>query len=222
MVDGNGPVITRNPILANASHAGGRMAAPGKTADPLGVAVRPVRLWRMIRGSGLLPRLVWLLISLAHAPALFEYWWRLLGGQLAPEKVPGLLFLTGAMIFFVLKMIDVRVLRLRVTRQSFVSVVVIVALLHVRVVRPDGETTPAMEGVAFVAATWLSLGTPVMRRKLRLLLSRSAFHRAHAAAPSREARTLWQDVLQPHCWFLVYRFFLLRAPPCVTGHLCAR
>jgi hypothetical protein len=158
-------------------------------------------------------RLAWVFLGATHAPALLAGMRQLVTGQLPFERLLPFCFLALSMLFFVLKILDVRWLRVRVTRQSFIAMLVIVALMHVHVVRGESQPTPAIECVAMAAATWLALGVPVVRRRLRSWLACAASSLGHSPASSRVARTLWQDTVHPHCWFLAYRLFLYRAPP---------
>lgn len=149
----------------------------------------------------------------AHAPALLGAWRSVVANGFEAEQLGACLVLTLSMLFFGLKVRDVAVLRLRTDRRSFVVACIAVALLHVNVLQPQGDSAAVPQCAALVATTWLITQLPLIRRALKVYGSRvSAAHRRRLQIASCR-NTVWLDMFRPHCWVLAFRFFLLRAPP---------
>ena len=149
----------------------------------------------------------------AHAPGLIGIWGSLFVSDATFERLSGCIGLTLAMVLFVLKVFDASFLRFRTSRHSVVVLCMIVALLHIDVIRRGSDPGAMPESVALVATTWLAAVLPHIRRRLSVIAARIALVLKHRfpAGPWRD--TIWVDILRPHCWLLVYRFYLLRAPP---------
>jgi hypothetical protein len=149
----------------------------------------------------------------SHAPGLIAVWRSLVESQATFERLTGCIGLTLAMVFFVLKARNPAFLQFRTDRRSVVAVCIIVALLHVDVIRRGSDPVAAPESVALVATTWLAGALPRIRRRLSAAMKRLALVVKHRlpAAPWRDQ--VWGDELRPQCWLLTYRLYTLRAPP---------
>lgn len=160
-----------------------------------------------------LTRLFWLVMATAHLRALLGEWRAMFVEGVGLEALGGSIILTVSMAFFLLKLLDVPALRFHVDRRSCIAFCMIVALLHLDVIRPTNDPTLVPECTTLVAATWLISLTPAVRRRLPSRLFRTTSLTRHLPSLTRTAETVWQDAIRPHCWHLTYRIFLLRAPP---------
>ena len=160
-----------------------------------------------------LRQVLWLLIGLSHAPALVGAWRSLLGSGLDPGRSSGCVGLMLVMIFCALKVYDVPCLRFHTGWHACTALGIIVALLHVNVVRPDSDLTAVPVYMAVVATTWLVGGSMSVRRKIgeAFASTGAAFKRHSSPLPSTD--TLWLDMSRPHCWLLALHLYSLRAPP---------
>ncbi len=158
-------------------------------------------------------RAFWLLMLVAHAPAGLGAWRSVIAGGLEPERLGCCIVLTLSMVFFALKLRDVAFLRLRTDRRALVVFCIVVALLHVNVIRPHSDATVAPQCVALVATTWLLAGLPSTRRVLKVARVHLAQTRKHCLPNSPFADSVRLDLFSPHCWVLAFRLFCLRAPP---------
>ncbi|MGB2985310.1 MAG: hypothetical protein WBE26_05455 [Phycisphaerae bacterium] len=160
-----------------------------------------------------LRRVFWVLMVVAHAPALVGAWRLFVENGFDAEPLFGSIALTFSMVFFALKVGDVAFLRFRPGRRSFVAFCMVVALVHLDVIRPNDDPTLVPECTVLTATTWLVGTLPLVRRTPREALSRtgSAFKYRPPVRPT--AGTVWLDAFRPHCWVLAFRFFSLRAPP---------
>jgi hypothetical protein len=140
----------------------------------------------------------------------WEHW---IGGGFDPRGLGGLATLSLAMVFFALKIVDVPWLRLRTDHRSLVAMGLVVALLHVDVIRPDTAVANVPEYTTLVASTLLVAGA--LRRSRRYMnTSRCASRDVASMSPLlRSNETAWLDAFRPHCWVLASRLYLLRAPP---------
>lgn len=161
----------------------------------------------------MLRRAVWLLLGLAHAPALLNVWSRLFASGFAAEHLTGCAGLTLSTLFFALKVQDVAFLRFRTDLRSCVALFTIVAFLHVDLVRPADSPTPLPACTGLVATTWLAAGIPSVRRAFKDLwtCARHPFQRVSSLA--RSAGIVWLDAFHPHCWVLIPNLSTPRGPP---------
>lgn len=166
-------------------------------------------LWVRDHGNAI-RRGLWLLMGVGHLPACLGTWQAVLTDG---SRLGACLGLTATFAFFALKFLDVACLRFRADRRSMIALAVVVAVLHVDVLRPENAPPLLVEGAAVVAATWmLGLAEPIRHlAKTASATSRTALRRAIATA--RTANTFSLDAFHPHCWVLVLRLRLLRAPP---------
>lgn len=147
----------------------------------------PSRSWRS--PSELSARLFWLAMFLLHVPGLLASLEALLTGStsdlfLAGLRVVGLSLSAG---FFLLKMADVRWLRLKPGWRSFVAALIATAVLHVgvleRAVDSELACSPAHAGVVlFVGAVGQAA-----RLVNRLQALQDALPRSSARKPALEA-----------------------------------
>ncbi len=149
----------------------------------------------------------------AHAPAVVGAWRSVVGSEFEVERLGGCIALTLSMLFFALKVRDVAFLRLRTDRRSLAALCIIVALLHVNVVRPHGDPTMVPQCAVLVATTWLVGHLPMTRRALRVLRTRIAKTPGHRPPVTPLTDTVRLDMFRPHCRVLAFRLFCLRAPP---------
>jgi len=156
--------------------------------------------------------LFWLMMLVVHTPAFFASFRSFLdgSGSLGAPALYGL-----ALSFFALKIINTPFLRWHVTRRSCVAWFVVVALLHVDVVKPDRPTF-VPECVTIVAMTCLFAGLARLRRKFVQVTNRASRVQQHFACALASANTVWQDAFRPHCWLLVLSIRRLRAPPLIA------
>lgn len=163
--------------------------------------------------SSTMKRAFWLLMLVAHAPAVLGAWRSVVAGGLEPERLGCCIVLTVSMVFFALKLRDVAFLRLRTDRRALVVCCIVVALLHVNVIRPHSDATAVPQCVALVATTWLIAGLPSTRRVLKVVRVHLARTRKHCFPNTPFADSVRLDLFRPHCWVLAFRLFCLRAPP---------
>ncbi len=160
-----------------------------------------------------LRRAFWLLMGLAHAPALISAWRSLVAGGFAAESFGGCVLLTLSMLFFALKLRDVPYLRFRTDRRSCVALCIVVALLHTDAIVSDDNPTVIPECTALVVTTWLSTQLPLTRRMSALLPTRVVSVLGHGDPVTSATGTVWLGASRPHCWVLGLHVFSLRAPP---------
>jgi len=163
--------------------------------------------------NALARRGLWLLMAAAHVPACWSAWGSLLADGSDGSRLGACLTLSLAMVFFGLKVLDVAWLRFRTDRRSVVALLVTVALLHVDVLQPSNAPPLLAESTALVATTWLlALAEPIRRLVKAALVANSATLK-HVVTLARSHATVWLDAFHPHCWLLILRPHLLRAPP---------
>ncbi len=167
---------------------------------------------RQIAPATLAPKALWLLMGACHAPALWGAWGSLTGGAFSAEHLAGFFLLFASMVFFGLKVCDLPVLRLTVRRRGWVAVAIVVALLHLDVVRPSDDPTLIPECTALVASTWLLGAEPIDRalERVRGWLIQASTRKCPLA---QHADSVWLDAFRPHCWTLVLGQSTPRAPP---------
>lgn len=166
-------------------------------------------LW--VRGhANTIRRGLWLLMGVGHLPACLDTWQAVLTDG---SRMGACLGLTAAFAFFALKFLDVACLRFRADRRSMIALAVVVAVLHVDVLRPANAPPLLAEGAAVVAATWLLGFAEPIRRMVKTVTATSRTAMMRVIATARTANTFSLDAFHPHCWALILRLHLLRAPP---------
>ncbi len=168
---------------------------------------------RAARTSVPFRQLFWLLMLAGHTPALVGAWRSFVVNGLAVERLGGCVLLTLTMVFFALKARDIALLRFRSDRRSWVAIVMVVALLHLDVVRTGDDPTLVPQYTTLIATTWLAVKICLVRRHLRPVLMSATSTPVHLSSLMRSADTAWLDAFRPRCWVLAFRLFLLRAPP---------
>lgn len=158
-------------------------------------------------------RLLWLLLGLGHLPGLFAAWASLSVGGLESEAFGHTLLLTVTTVFFALKVCDVAFLRLCPGRRTLVAACLVVALLHVDLVRPNSESSAIPDLTALAATAWIAGTQVTVRRILARSFARIRSIEKDEVQPNPFAETVWFDAVGPHCWVLALTLFLLRAPP---------
>lgn len=160
-----------------------------------------------------LRRVLWVAMAVGHIPAFFGVWKTSLQSGFDGGKLEGCIGLTLAMLFFILKIVDVVFLRLRTSRRAWVAMGLVVALLHFEALAPDVGPAPIPKYATILATTLLVTRLPRLRRVVRFAAAGvfSLFKRHTPLAHSHE--TVWLDTRRPHCWLLASRVFFGRAPP---------
>ena len=166
--------------------------------------------------SGSAWRAFWVLMLVAHTPGWLAACGA--GGGAGPHfDVWRWALLTASQLLFVLKVVDVRWLRLPRERRAWLTVAVAVALLHADVVRQyagaDGSrTAPVCATVAVAAAAALGLRRTHVRRLLETLHPRALHRRLRARLHLRltDAERAW---LPPRYLLLLRACRVNRAPP---------
>ncbi|UCC31903.1 MAG: hypothetical protein JSU86_06420 [Phycisphaerales bacterium] len=155
----------------------------------------------------------WLLMLLAHAPALFSAWRCCLADGLQLDLLGGCLVLTASMVFFVLKLRDIGWLRFRTDRRSLLALGLVVALIHLDCLRPGLRTEVASKCAVVLVTTAVVVAVPRLTRLLRSACGQRGTTRKCRLPDGRSLDNAWLDTSQPHCWVLACNLFRLRAPP---------
>lgn len=158
-------------------------------------------------------RVLWLLVGIGHLPGLFEAWQHVVVVGLDSAALGSCIGLTLTTLFIALKVRDVAFLRLREGRRTLVAACLVVALLHVDVVRPNAESSVLPDVAALATMAWITGVPTVIRRLVAAGFSRIHTVKDHCVKPGRFIGTVWLDAARPHCWLLARSLFLLRAPP---------
>lgn len=162
-----------------------------------------------------LARLGWLLLLVAHVPAGFSAWGlRDAAGDVQPLKA---LLITLSLAFFVLKVLDVRILRIRPEPRAVLALLVGVALLHAGVGTHDHDPAlvePTPWQAVLLAGGLAALGAASGRWGVVI----AAFSPRELAAGFRAAwhalcQSLLAALLPPRYALLVIPASSLRAPP---------
>ena len=155
----------------------------------------------------------WVLMGLAHAPALISVARSVVTESFELERLVGCAVLSLAMLFFALKVYGVAWLRFRTGRRAVVAFCLVVALLHLDVIRSNGAPSIVPECTALIATSWLAVRQPSLRRLLGTTLCRAAPLYKSFLPTAHPTETVWLDAFRPRCWLLAFKFFSLRAPP---------
>ncbi len=184
----------------------------GKHKD--GVVVVTAGLLERARAQALpLRRILWSLVALAHAPGLIDAWRSFTSGGFAAEDLRGCVLPTLSMLFFAVKVCDVRFLRFRTGPRSCIALGLVVALLHVNVIHANDAPTLIPEYTTLVVTLVLAGGSALVRRRLDLARTLATAITRHLPRLLPAAGTVWLDTVRPRCWVLQLRLFCLRAPP---------
>lgn len=170
----------------------------------------------------LMKRVFWVFILVLHVGAIRSTWFILDGMSGNADRLSSgfrFLALIGSAIFFALKIADVSWLRLRPGWRSFISSLVIVALLHVNVVdrATKGELSYSPTQLGIV----LCVGTLVEFDGLRRAMLRVRGFIAHclaalsspAASYAQSHRRTYLNTLRPPRWLVSTGVVAPRAPP---------
>jgi len=155
----------------------------------------------------------WGLMAAAHMPALAGCWYKIATGGITWSGVGSCLLLSASMTFFLLKVVDYRPLRFRLTRQSGVALCVLVAFMHFDAIRSSDNPTLILEYTSIIATTFIASRPVTMRRDL--VVSGAHGHQTDTllSCELRSTDTVWTDIVHPHCWTRCMRIYALRAPP---------
>jgi len=152
-------------------------------------------------------------MALAHAPALATAWQSLLeGGPAVGEFLP-CIFLTGSMLLFLLKVGDVRFLRITPDRDTCLIFCVVVALLHVDVTQGSQDRALAVEINEIVVTTLVAGRLMLLRHECRTARSGDHGQTTTDSCQPNFDRRAQVDSFLTHSWTLVRRAAGVRAPP---------
>ncbi|MHC4697490.1 MAG: hypothetical protein ACYTFA_12180 [Planctomycetota bacterium] len=163
--------------------------------------------------SSILSRCFWLLMGVAHTPALVSAWESYLQGGMRMELLGGCIVLTASMLLFALKTCDVAFLRLNPDRRALLAMVLAVGLIHFDCLSRTLDSASVANGAAIVATTSLAAGLTLAGRALSRALARSTGSSHYPSLLGRFTRNLCLDDSRPCCWVLALGLFALRAPP---------
>lgn len=175
---------------------------------------RPSTTSRNVSAPWLIWRGAWAAMLLGHLPAAIS---ALSAAADDPAAWNRLLLLSLSLSFFLLKTVDVRWLRVRVTPRSVFALSAAAALLHADVIVPAGATSdrPLEPWQTVAVLTVLAVAGDVFRRRERRLGAvrpRDEARRASRAVTSLEARAA--IALLPLRFLLLARSVSIhRAPP---------
>lgn len=161
----------------------------------------------------MLRRTLWLLIGLAHLPALIGSLQALAGSGSLAEHLPGIIGLTLSILFFALKVRDVAFLRFHTDRRSCVALFAVVALLHVDVLRSADSSSMVPETAALVATTWLLGANAGIRRPLNECWTRVTRSFGTTRTPGTLVGRVWLVMLRPHPCAFRLELAAPRGPP---------
>jgi hypothetical protein len=177
---------------------------------------------QLANAHALLKRAFWVFILVLHVGAIRSTWFVLDGMSDNAEWLSSwfrFLALIGSAVFFALKIADVSWLRLRPGWRSFISSLVIIALLHVNVLdrATKGELSYSPTHLGIV----LCVGTLVEFDGLRRAMLRVRGFIAHrlvvlsspAASYAYFHRLTYLNTLRPPRWLVSTGVLAPRAPP---------
>ncbi len=164
----------------------------------------------------------WLGMLLMHVGGLVAAWSVVVGweaGEWGTSLIRAL-FLSVSAVFFALKTINVKWLRLPSGRRTVIASAMVIGLLHFNVFERVAEVN--LPSGAVPLGIVLFAGTLLESERLRRALSR--FPRAAGAFPRMPNHPLpflcgltgpaWERVFKPHLMRIVANSVPLRAPPC--------
>ena len=109
--------------------------------------------------------ILWSLVALAHAPGLIGAWRSFTSGGFVGEDLRGCVLPTLSMLFFALKVCDVRFLRFHTDLRSCIALGLVVALLHVNVIHANDDPTLISEYTTLVGSLRNALDDPESSRR---------------------------------------------------------
>jgi hypothetical protein len=169
-----------------------------------------------INSQTLLPiaaRAFWALMSLVHASALIGAWRAYLQDGTSESSLGGCIALTVSMLYFLLKVVGVRFIRLRPGKQTWVVACLLVALIHVDCIAPSLTGALAADCTDLLATTTLVGGLTQIPRATRTSLRRFEPSFRSRVSPTLIGEAVWLDRFVPRCWTLASHAYSLRAPP---------
>lgn len=169
--------------------------------------------FRAIFSAGNLRKSFWAIMALSHAPALVNVWRDCLAGNFSVDQVSGWILLLLSMVFFGLKVIGVRWLQFKVDRRSCLAFTLVVGLVHLDCIQPDAGQKLPFEATVVLTTSILAIGTHRLSRTLSDLLRQNRTHKTLRTSLPTSTNTAWVDMFHPHCWILINRNVISRAPP---------
>jgi hypothetical protein len=165
------------------------------------------------RLTEVLSRGFWLLLLILHTPALLASWrFGMIQGFNA-EVLGGCVLLSLTVVFFVLKLCGLRCLRIRLDRQGWIAVCLVVALVHLDCVRPGLRSEVVSKCAVALVTVPVVVAVPRMVRGVRTALQRaSTAHKSHLPGGC-PTWLFWSDGFRPHDPVFAFLPVHLRAPP---------
>jgi glucose-6-phosphate-specific signal transduction histidine kinase len=165
------------------------------------------------RVTEVLLRGFWLLLLILHTPALVASWRFGMVQGFNAEVLGGCVLLSLAVAFFVLKLFGLRCLRLRLDRQGWITVCLVVALIHLDCVRPGLRSEVVSKCAIALVTVPAVVAIPRMARAVRTTLQRtSTAHKSHLPGDCPTWLS-WSDGFRPRDPVFAFLPVHLRAPP---------
>ena len=167
------------------------------------------RCWR----SPAVIRCLWALMIALHVPALIATWVAFVRGGEDPGHLGSLVALGAAILFFVLKVIDVEFLRFRVNRRTLLVMVPAVALMHWEAVGTRLQLEGTTEGIPIIATAVFATGFHRVQKLISTVLSGPGARRSRAKDANSLSITVWDAAFAPNLGLVTNRPRVPRAPP---------
>ena len=157
--------------------------------------------------------LAWALLAAVHLPALLVSWNEVLRAGLDATRLGGCLGLSAALVFFLLKLLNLEILRFDTSIKSRVIITIAVVLLHSNVLQKHLDAALVSKNVPLVATTMLCLGVNRVQRAIEHAVRQSSgkCRQRLLALPPGYFTRLW--AARPSRWILTSRLCIPRAPP---------
>lgn len=118
-----------------------------------------------------LSRWLWVCMLAVHAPALLAVWRLFLSEGVDAVRLSSFLGLSAAALFFVLKILGVRVLNFERSRRSVVAVVIGIALLHANAIDVRVQNIAIAQEIPVAGSILLAAGLSCVQRVFQTALS---------------------------------------------------
>jgi hypothetical protein len=132
-----------------------------------------------------------------HTPALLKYWRVILHGTVSDAQLAGCLWLTLAVAFFLLKLLDPRCLRFQTSARALLTTAVAVLLMHGKTAGLPTYTLALPGDVPLITSSLFAMGLQRVQGLISVLL---AAGRRRASRPP----VVWAPVRgaapTPCCW----------------------
>lgn len=155
----------------------------------------------------------WAVMLLSHTPAAISAWKECWAGHFTVTQMGQWIPLALSMIFFALKVQGVHWLRFRADRRACLAFTLAIGLVHLDCIQPGLEQKIPIDCTAVLTTTVLAVFTLRVSRSLSDVLKHSHAHKTIRSLLPVSSNTVWYDVFHPHCWILISRNNVSRAPP---------